>query len=257
MSALTSSFVGLFVATLFLGHQVSRTPIKQLGQRPMGRELWGWLLHFTFDGVGIWGYDNSLGCWSPPIRLLLHGSFAGILYSLFGGVPAVVVYPSFCVYYHHMVPNVSHPGGVRAHKIQRVPQFPDAVTTLDDQDVKLWRSVVAQESHKVSELKFEGAAQLLTGEPVGRQTWTTTTQQQETTQGKRVDEKLVQELAAGGRSPGSFNPAKNPNRCVLYELISTIYFNDIIYLILLALHVMFVSVQQNSPKVLCQFSVAT
>jgi hypothetical protein len=207
------SYVGLFIATLFLGHQVSKTPLRQLGQRPMGCDLWGWLVHFASDGVGIWGYDSSLGCWSPPVRLLLHASFAGILHALFG-IFSVALYAAFCFYYNHMVPNVSHPGGARAHKIQRVPQFPDVVSVLDEADVKAWRLVVADESHKDTARKFEGVSGAqLTGESVGRQTWTA--HPNRNSKGRKVDEKLVQELAAGGRSPrGAFHPSKNPNRFV-------------------------------------------
>ena len=212
MSALSVSYVGLLIATLGLGHQVSKTPLRQLGRRPVGRELWGWLTHFSSDGVGIWGYDSSLGCWSPPIRLILHASLAGFLYSYFGAI-ALVGYAVFCFYNAHMVPNVSHPGGARDHKIQRVPQFPDVVTQLDVADANVWRCVVAQESHEDTEHKFaEIAGALLTGEPCGRQIWTTQTVTR--ARRKKVDEKVVQELATGGRNPRAFNPGQNPNRCV-------------------------------------------
>lgn len=212
MSELTLSYVGLLVATLCLGHQVSKTPLRQLGRRPVGRELWGWLIHFVFDGVGIWGYDSSLGCWSAPIRLILHASVAGILYSCFGAI-ALVAYVAFCFYNAHMVPNVSHPGGARAHKIQRVPQFPAVDTQLDVTDSNIWRCVVAQESHEDTEQKFAGiASALLTGEASGRQIWTT--QVAKRTRGKKVNEKVVQDLASGGRVPRTFNPSQNPNRCV-------------------------------------------
>lgn len=221
------SYVGMLIATLFLGHHVSRTPIKQLGQRPMGRELWGWLLHFASDGVGIWGYDSSLGCWSPPIRLLLHASFAGILYAFFGSF-SVALYAAFCFYYNHMVPNVSHPGGARAHKIQRVPQFSKVVSVLDEADAKAWRLVVADESHEDTERKFDGVSgALLTGESVGRQVWTT--RPKGGSKGKSVNEKLVQELAAGGRSPGAFDPRQNPNRFV-YDGVLSLHFNLVVEL---------------------------
>jgi hypothetical protein len=66
-----------------------------------------------------------------------------------------------------MVPNVSHPGGARAHKIQRVPQFPDIGTELDMADSNVWRCVVAEESHEDTEHKFSGiASAVLTGESV-------------------------------------------------------------------------------------------
>lgn len=203
---LTAAFLGLLAATLLLGQSWSRIPLSQLGKRPMGRELWGWLFHSA--GTGVWGYDSSLGCWSPPIRLMIHNSVCGILYSMFGEV-SVIVYLLWCFYNHHLVPNVSHPGGPRLHKIQRIPQFHDKAIALDEVERKKWRAVVADESHEDTEQKFAGES--LSGEPVGRQMWTTASKSK-----KRVDEKLVQQLAAGGRDPGTFNAAKNPNRYVQY-----------------------------------------
>jgi hypothetical protein len=201
--------VGMLVAVLMLGHLSSKTPLERLGHRPMGRELWSWLLSFIKGDTGIWGYDSSLGAWSPPMRLALHASFIGIIYAASGVIDYIVVYLIFWFYFHDMVPNVSHPGGPRQAKIQRVPQFQDKDVVLDDKDIKAWRSVVAQESHKVTEGAFDGSkGAILTGEPAGRQIWTTHDDKKKS---KRVDEKLVQELAAGGRTPRSFNAAKNPN----------------------------------------------
>jgi hypothetical protein len=216
------SSVGLFVVSLLLGHQLSEVPLEQLGNRPMGHGLWSWLLNFVsnFGYVGIWGYDASLGCWSPPIRLLLHLSVVYFLTSLSHcfeiehALPwATLLYGSFLHYYHHILPNVSHPGGPRAHKIQRQPQFPNVTTTtLPWQN--LWRNVVAGESHKVTTMRFEAYPEsYLSGESVGRQIWTASAA---TTNAQTIalDEAVIQELAAGGRNPNSFNPGENPNRCV-------------------------------------------
>ena len=181
--------IGLVLATLLLGHQMSKRPLRQLGNRPMGHELWGWLIHFITDGVGIWGYDSSLGCWSPPIRLLLHLSLGGILCSFFG-FHAWILYAASCFYINHMLPNVSHPGGARPRKIQRIPQFPTLSTNLDETDAKTWRCVVAEESHEDTERKFKGVMGAeLTGEPFGRQIWTT--QMKAKSKSRSVNEKLV------------------------------------------------------------------
>jgi hypothetical protein len=121
-----------------------------------------------------------------------------------------------------MVPNVSHPGGARAHKIQRVPQFPDIGTQLDMADSNVWRCVVAEESHEDTEHKFSGiASAVLTGESCGRQIWTT--QVTKRAKGKKVNEKLVQELATGGRVPRTFNPGQNPNRYVFLCVLLNVF----------------------------------
>jgi hypothetical protein len=215
------SSVGLFIVSLFLGHQFSKVPLEQLGNRPLGNDLWSWLLNFVchFGNVGIWGYDASLGCWSPPIRLLLHLSVVYFLSSLgyffdFEHAPfwATLLYCSFLHYYHHMLPNVSHPGGPRVHKIQRQPQFPNMTTsTLPWKNN--WRNVVAAESHKDTAMRFKAYPEsYLSGESVGRQIWTASAATTANT--IALDETVIQELAAGGRNTCSFNPGTNPNRCV-------------------------------------------
>jgi len=204
----TAPFVGLLFGTLLMGHFLSKTPLEELGKRSKGRDLWEWVLSFVMDGTGIWGYDSSLGAWSPPIRLAVHVSFCRILYAV-SGKYSVIAYALWCYYNHHLLPNVSHPGGPRAHKIQRVPQFQDKSVMLDEADKKNWRPVVAKESHDITTRKFEGVTgATISGEPVGRQMWTTFPNQPY----KGIDEKLVEQLAAGGREPGVFNAAKNPNR---------------------------------------------
>jgi hypothetical protein len=214
--------LALFLLTLTFGHFASSKPLDQLGQRPMGTGLFTYLHHHLMDGVGIWGYDSSLGAWSPPIRLGFHVSCIWTLWALYirlssgecvtmlttavCGVTVAQLYIMFFYIYFHLMPNVSHPGGPRAHKIQRLPHWDDN-TTSSPRIAQSWRCAVDQDSHRVTEKRFEGTAGSLSGEPAGRQMWT----RGEHTTKKRVDEKLVQEMASGGR-PDGFNPSVNPNR---------------------------------------------
>jgi hypothetical protein len=193
--------IGLLIATLTLGHFLSKTPIEHLGQRPMGRGLWGWL--WNFRGTSIWGYDSSLGAWSPVMRLALHLSVSRLLYSV-SGVTGVAAYLTITEYLHFIRPNVSHPGGPRAHKIQRQPKFQNVDKTVDATG---WTCLVAHKSHEDTANKFGGSQ--LTGEPVGRQMWS---KLPNTKNQKGAKEALVQRLAAGGRTQKVFNAAMNPNR---------------------------------------------
>ena len=214
--------LSLFLLTLTFGHFASYKPLDQLGRRPMGTGLFTYLYHHLMDGVGIWGYDSSLGAWSPPIRLGFHVSCVLSLWALYirlssgecvtmlttavCGVTVAQLYLVFFYIYFHLMPNVSHPGGPRAHKIQRMPHWDDR-TTSSPRIAQSCFCAVDQDSHRATEKRFEGTAGSLSGEPAGRQIWT----QGEQTTKNRVDEKLVQDMASGGR-PDGFNPSINPNR---------------------------------------------
>lgn len=147
---------------------------------------------------------------------------------------------------------VSHPGGPRPHKIARLPKWtegkqnflPKELLLGSDTDVNTskWRCAVGHDSHRDTLTKFEEASSssVMSGEPFGRQIWTTldshpsdgqaeTEDTLETTlknefgqkQAKDIDaqnkaavtHKLIQTLASGGRSPMAFDPSKNPNSC--------------------------------------------
>jgi hypothetical protein len=78
-----------------------------------------------------------------------------------------------------------------------------------------WTYLTGQRSHDWTERRFAGTSAALTGEPVGRDVWASATPQQPANSKVRVDERLVKELASGGRDDGSvFNPSQNPNRWV-------------------------------------------
>lgn len=186
--------------------------------------------------MGVWGYDPILGAFAPPLRARFHVVAAltfwygllrawpealipdqcdpstGIKLSFFqSGAVALSMYAFAYFVVHYLFPGVSHPGGPRPHKIQRVPKWEDSVS-FPPSVAEKWRCVVAQESHEISDTKFADTSAVITGEPSGRQIWTNS----KTIDNKssiKVDEKLVAEMAGGGRASG-FNPSKNPNRCV-------------------------------------------
>jgi hypothetical protein len=192
----------------------------------------------------VWGYDPIQGAFAPPLRFRFHVVAVLALWSLvlyfwpaalvpdqclpsMGGVSLSVLQSgifslttySFLQYVvHYLMPAVSHPGGAREHKIQRTPKWEDKSTTLES-FAKNWRCVVAEESHICTEKKFEGTCAKITGEPSGRQMWTNLPSEKADNNSTTIDEKLVKEMAAGGRdNPGTFNPASNPNR---YDFLST------------------------------------
>lgn len=219
--------VALLILTISFGHVISSQPLDQLGKRPMGRGLFSYLYNQVNDGVGMWGYDSSLGAWSPLIRVSVHFSCMFWIWALsllflggkeecvssftitMYGALVFVLYLTFFYIYFHRLPNVSNPGGPRAHKIQRMPQWNNVTTPFPD-IAKNWRCAVAQDSHQVTTSRFEGTAGSLTGEPAGRQIWTNVAVTGSPAKRKRVDERTVQEMASGGR-PEGFNASVNPN----------------------------------------------
>lgn len=114
---------------------------------------------------------------------------------------STALYFGGCVLVHHCLPGVSIPEGPRAHKIQRQPSWPNKTWEIRSNH----RYASAQESHEITESENNIT---LTGEPTGRDIWTKSPSRQRSK--KRVNERLVQELASGGR-PTGFNPSVNPN----------------------------------------------
>ena len=134
----------------------------------------------------------------------------------FRGILAFSVYLlSFYVFFYVM-DGVSVPAGPRPHKIQRIPQWENKTWELTNATDE-WRCVTASEAHAVTEAEFFVAgttsAAALTGEPSGRDVWTTVAAS--SSKQRKVDEAVVQEMASGGR-PAGFNPHVNPNRYVIY-----------------------------------------
>eukprot|EP00548_Thalassiothrix_antarctica_P013320 CAMPEP_0194167520 /NCGR_PEP_ID=MMETSP0154-20130528/2774_1 /TAXON_ID=1049557 /ORGANISM="Thalassiothrix antarctica, Strain L6-D1" /LENGTH=939 /DNA_ID=CAMNT_0038878445 /DNA_START=14 /DNA_END=2833 /DNA_ORIENTATION=- len=209
------TFLFFLILTIIVGDKMSKTPLESLGRRPMGHDLWSWFLNFIFNDneYYILGYDSSLGAWSPLIRVMLHICISGIIVSSILGPIGLLIYGAFCFYIHNILPNVSHPGGPRSRKIQRVPKFSDSVPNLPAKDISSWRCFVAQSSHDETLSKFEGVPGMqITGESCGRQIWSTVSHVSAEAKMK-VDEEFVKKLAAGGREPEGFNPSQNPNSC--------------------------------------------
>lgn len=207
---------------------LASTPLDQLGLRPTGSGLWGWLYHYLLDSVGVGGYDAIQGALAPPLRLMFH--MAGVLLlwasavyfsdNPYGdcvfnlpssiwwlGLQSLCLYTVYFFVLNHLMDGVSIPGGPRASKIQRQPTWDDRLTTLDDEEQEKWTCMVAEESHNDTEARFPGKK--LTGEPSGRQIWSNAT----TSGTHRSKEDLIQEMARGGRPSSGFNPSKNPNSC--------------------------------------------
>jgi len=75
---------GITALAVILGHAGSAFPSSQIGNRPMGNGLISYLINHVITGIGVKGYDSSLGAFAPPIRLMLH--FAGFLIFYAGGI---------------------------------------------------------------------------------------------------------------------------------------------------------------------------
>ena len=188
------------------------------GKRGSGRGLWSFLVSYLVEGVGVWGYDPVQGALSPPLRLALHASVVLLLWAaVVSSAEATASWSTggavLCVYsllqwiVHHVLPGVSIPGGPRAHKIDRHPQWPDRTYTLPKEHHQ-WTYACAEDSHAHSQTRFQGTGAALTGEPFGRDIWTHSSSSKASR-----DDKLVDEYARGGRSSGGFNPSVNPNSC--------------------------------------------
>ena len=150
---------------------------------------------------------------SWPASAIPDRCLAGMSLSLIqSGVFAISVYAFIQFIIHYLLPGVSHPGGPRDHKIQRTPKWSDNSIALPA-CAKNWRCTVAEESHEVSRIKFKGTAANITGEPSGRQMWTNQKESISKRKKHAFDEKLVLEMASGGRQNGVFNPSSNPNSC--------------------------------------------
>ena len=158
------------------------------------------------------------------------------------------LYGVICYIVHFVLPGVSVPSGPRPHKIQRIPQWTDRYwnihshhhkkdhdndnTTDDTKKSKplssyRHRYVHGMESHDLTQ---EQHHQVMTGEPAGRDMWTTiptattTTTTSSSDQKQLYDDVMIQSLASGGRPYTGFNPNINPNRYERY--IPCIKHND-------------------------------
>lgn len=185
--------------------------------------------------MGVRGYDPILGSLSPPLRLCVHITGCGVLWSLVlsiwpemggwlpSGMVVLAVYTGYFYYKNHCQPGVSHPGGPRAHRIQRQPLWTKkdndkSGTSLPWEAAAKWKFFTGRTSHAITEARWAGTSAALTGEPAGRDLWSSTDPNPTSASPKKlkvrgVDERVVHELASGGRLDGSrFDPSQNPNR---------------------------------------------
>ena len=136
----------------------------------------------------VLGYDGARGEFS---MLAVACIFLPLLLPLpwlplVGKVISGVLLASLALF-HRLMPGVSHPGGPRAHRILREPQWPDKTWHAPAG----WRCEVAEASHTATHKELRNG-QKLTGEPAGRQTW-------------------HRESGARGKEKTGFNPSVNPN----------------------------------------------
>lgn len=235
--AVVKAAAGLFLLSIVTAHGLTSYPIHKLGKRPMGKGIWTYLSSQLFSSTsGIWGYDNSLGCFCPIWRLSFHISSILVLYSILSsvawsdehawnlGIVTAICYAAIFFILDKVTLGVSHPGGPREHKIRRMPQWDDKKSLVDDMLVssdgkEKWRCAVATDSHRATLSSFglqakdgengiKSDAIGMTGEPFGRQMWVKDS--------KSVDvhlsmeqEKCIRDMARAGRD--GFNPSKNPN----------------------------------------------
>lgn len=202
--------------------------------------------------MGVTGYDPIQGALSPPLRLLAHISAMFFLWSIlllvvplfiladdgttssnscrYWNVPdlvwytaavTVAVYSAHFAFLFHVLSGVSLPCGPRPHKITRQPAWNNRLIPLPALvQADKFRCAYADDSHEVTQAVFQGTGASLTGEPAGRDIWTGRDKSKSSNSASlnkriKVDERLVQEMASGGRASG-FNPAINPNRYVRY-----------------------------------------
>ena len=278
--------LGIFFMAALIGNNASNKPLSQLGKRQMGTSLFTNFLHNISSGIGVKGYDSTLGTFSPPLRILFHLSLCVLLYAaglsllaIFSSIGSLqnfkiclkrenVIFPDevnlfhafyFSFYFLHFLGvyvifvylfekfsrGVSHLGGPRKSRIQRVPKWNDNITYIDQSkeiktDTIRWHCDISTQSRVSTYKRFQIAypqSKLanrkpdvtdvgntsgpvmkgeilklgLTGELNGRQTWSWTKSSVDEKETSKIDENLVQTMASGGR-PKGFNPSVNPNR---------------------------------------------
>ena len=163
---------------LLLGSVLVNVPLRYLGQN---------------RGAGyntkVLGYDTSRGEFSlVATALILSPLLLPLPWLSTAALAALVVLAVAVLLWYFLWPCVSHPGGPRAHRILREPQWADKTWYLDGG----WRCEIAEESHDVTHAALPNGHRL-TGEAAGRQIW--------------------HKPAGGARGAPKFgfNPSKNPN----------------------------------------------
>ena len=169
-----------FASIVIFGSLLAGLPLSRLGTNGGGGRSTRCL---GFDILrGQFGWVAS-GCICAPTLLLLLSASAHVKCAVL--LPAALLLAWWLCGTH-----TSHPGGPRAHRILREPQWPDKTWYVDAG----WRCAVAEESHERTHAELPNG-QKLTGEPAGRQTW----------------HREPRGMFAAAKETEGFNPSKNPN----------------------------------------------
>lgn len=180
---LTSSVVGL----LFFGHALADVPLERMG---------------TNTGAGyntrVLGYDGARGEFSMFATLCIFGPWLLVVPCLSeqGALAVLSTLALLGLWYRFRI-HASHPGGPRAHRILREPQWANKTSHLDAG----WRCEVAEASHMHTHTSLP-IGQTLTGEAAGRQIW------------HKVQLNPLQRglsFGAEHKEKCGFNPSVNPN----------------------------------------------
>ena len=167
------------VALLLSGHVVANFPLKRLGTNYAG----GY-------NTRVLGYDSARGEFSLLATAAIFGPLLVLLLHLPEALlPKAAISLVLFLLWYRFAMHASHPGGARAHRILREPQWPDKTWYINAG----WRCEVAEASHKKTQ-ESSPYAETLTGEAAGRQTW------HHTPSGKEDEVFSV-----------GFNPSVNPN----------------------------------------------
>ena len=199
MSALTlcgvAAFASACLAFLF-GTALSNFPLRVAGAN-------------TGSGYNTRcvGYDTARGEFSCLSVVLIFCPFLVPLSALpppvFGAAVAFIALIAFWQLY--LRAGVSHPGGPRAHRIMREPQWANKTWPAPTG----WRCEVSEDSHEATHRSLANG-QTLTGEPAGRQTWHRIGGKGKGKGGKAAATPAAT-AAAAAKPVDGFNPSVNPN----------------------------------------------
>ena len=165
---------------LVFGHLLSNVPIRKIG---------------TNVGAGyttqIMGYDGARGEFSISATVTIFAPWLLLLSKMPEpfAVAALFGLAIPLVWYLRALP-ISHPGGPRAHRILRTPQWADKTWFLEEE----WRCEVAEASTDHTHKALPNG-QTLTGETAGRQIW----------------HRTLPSVTTNPTERHGFNPSVNPN----------------------------------------------
>ena len=174
-----------------LGHAGSNLPRKAIGVRPgTALPLWRKVIIHLCSNIGVKGYDNVLGSYSPPIVCSFYFAVFVFIWLIVLVIQCFAMHATKTNYYQQgqeindiiqnsgmislmacvigaviynklNVRGVSYPGDERrGHKaLTRKAQFQSRDISLDKEN-RYWHCVVAEESHTISHTKFNCVEEL-------------------------------------------------------------------------------------------------